>query len=1649
MVVATAAIFMFPAGNSVVAAEPSSVVKPSVDEPAIARVFDRGPMASSAEEILAMVAAMDRWPIPTTFDDPVTGKTVRRVEGSTERLPHRFLTDHRYEMRPDGSMEVHSWQLTRIIDRDDIAGGAEYNASYSPWHEDRPEIHGRVITPGGEVITLDPSQTIEQAEAGDGGRVISDRRQCVAMLSGCDVGSIIEWHCREVIRPTLPGIGCSRHRAIGDFDPYRCIRVRVTGSTPPRLDRSTFANRSSADDQNLGWTVRWFGPGDRDGDEVANAVQSDGRTLLVTRVNTPSIIDWYEPSSDHRSFPTLQIAHCNDWQTLGRIYGQVVDNVIEQQSGRVESFAQSVDAFEAFDAFDASSSDPITDWRQTLQTAVAALADKIRYTGWSLGDKAIYPATPDKTISRRYGDCKDQSTLLVAMLRRRGIDASIALVRSGGRRNALAELPSTGHFDHAIVAVANPTFVTGPNNAASHTFIDPTMHCDRNDDGVRFDYLSPGLWGRSALVCDGRSGLVQIPTSKIESFVDEDSIYTFDRTGQGTFTEICAASGPAANNTTARLDQEATRRLRRRVESRFADLWELKLAHGHIESGSPDDPVPSYTAVDVSEPIQMADRSGEKLSMALELSDDIEASDWFEQLTLAPEHQNDQAPPARTTDGRSVDHNGWADALPVYHRRGRFHWQHDQHFRYGTTVRVPADVQIRIDSQQWSRTIGLLSVDVSTSPVGLRDADAARSGGTIDRRSLWIDPTTPNPTAFRHCVYKETAPEVRRFWTHEDRCVRLEVNVHLSAGQMTADQWRQCDEMLRWAVKEKMFDSRVNAQGVYETGVASSDTMMQPTHGPPSRLKETVSVMTDWFTGDSPEKRRLQNILPRLNDLIDLAGRGNSHAWEEVASSLQMQGLFAVAVHLANDVAPDLDLDPNGQLQILCDFDLHRDFRPTFDPRQNDRRWPRNLNKLTPSEAVTWLGIKLVAKDGTLNLNRPTVDRAFGQWLKCYHAAINKRTNPTQLVVAQRAARWEFENEDSRRTILMAALVARRERELIPLAQKYDDLAAEPIIGLLRGDQRLPGDNGSDGDADRDRVRTNYLMLISAERFGLAQEFAQRHADQMPESWQINRKRPMRLGRLDPSNLRSAARWMVVDDMLCRQERLRSWAASPSAASHLIMARAGSLMPSQWCPLPLCMRSESLAHFVADRMHIETTVLADRLPMLIAYWPHSGYQYGDGPYEQYRGQYAFRDNIEVPNDQLLNAIRDSLPTNRLSGFWATFDDTTGGAVKRWQFAGRRDLAMMAPMLLKNWQENPSAINAQPIGTLLATLASDPNLSEKPHSLTALDIVQRLAPEESDNEEPMISSSLTRSLTNTRRATPRRQQYVQLDWMLRYLSATQTGPEEALKFLMLNHEVLWANDSRRIIEAVPPPIRSIVIAEMADCYSRLGLHDRAIRLSQDYALQTGRMDALAVLYRSVYLSWLPASHPMPQERRPIAVEHDWAGTIDAVAERIDDPGDLQLLSIYRSLFAGRSDEMLRRIERRRERELPMETWLLDPPQLLWVLIRSPGGLDPLRRELRRYENADFAAMSLPLRQAAACAALKLDRIGLAIQWGVPVVQNDPTGPLAASFIDRLSKSLGIDNWTRHSYSQYVTRPTAGQATEPTHRRAGVRFEPLLR
>ncbi len=143
-------------------------------------------------------------------------------------------------------------------------------------------------------------------------------------------------------------------------------------------------------------------------------------------------------------------------------------------------------------------------WAQTgepgafLRAATRWVQDEVRYFGMEVGDASHVPHAPQLVLQRRYGDCKDKSLLLVALLQARGLEAWPALVSRQHQEAIATMLPSPTVFDHVI---------TVARLGERELWIDAT----ESDQGGELEDGWIPAFGKALRIAPGVAGLSDVP----------------------------------------------------------------------------------------------------------------------------------------------------------------------------------------------------------------------------------------------------------------------------------------------------------------------------------------------------------------------------------------------------------------------------------------------------------------------------------------------------------------------------------------------------------------------------------------------------------------------------------------------------------------------------------------------------------------------------------------------------------------------------------------------------------------------------------------------------------------------------------------------------------------------------------------------------------------------------------------------------------------------------------------------------------------------------------------------------------------------------------------------------------------------------------
>jgi transglutaminase-like putative cysteine protease/tetratricopeptide (TPR) repeat protein len=339
--------------------------------------------------------------------------------------------------------------LYKVLTQKAAAEWASIAANWEPWHEERPALRARVITPDNVVHDLDPSTITDAPGKVTENDLFSDRRIIRAPLPAITPGSLVEEE--QVSKESTSffgGASVERFYFSGSvFVQHTRLTVEAPSGIPIRYDVRTLP------------------------DLKPQRTEADGRMRITFESGPVEAVEDVDPDlpSDAPAYSSVTFSTGGSWQRVAEEYAKIVDAQLAASDlkplvNRAVATQKSRD--------------------QKISALLQYVHREVRYTGVEFGEATIVPRSPNETLHRKYGDCKDKAALLVAMLRTAGIPAYVALLNAGSREDISADLPGLGMFDHAIV------YVPGI----------PDYWIDATDEYARLGELPNGDQGRLALV---------------------------------------------------------------------------------------------------------------------------------------------------------------------------------------------------------------------------------------------------------------------------------------------------------------------------------------------------------------------------------------------------------------------------------------------------------------------------------------------------------------------------------------------------------------------------------------------------------------------------------------------------------------------------------------------------------------------------------------------------------------------------------------------------------------------------------------------------------------------------------------------------------------------------------------------------------------------------------------------------------------------------------------------------------------------------------------------------------------------------------------------------------------------------------------------
>jgi hypothetical protein len=330
-----------------------------------------------------------------------------------------LLDDNQSLHEADGSA-YYNRRVARVVKTEGLANAGSRTLTWDPLRE-RVTIHALAIVRGGQridvlqggkdVLVLRREKNMERA-------MLDGRMSASIQIKDLQVGDLIDWSYTQERRDPVVGgrtndfermgwagkIGRYRSRLLWD-EGVPLVWKASTGFPEPKISKSGKTNELLVDVSGVS--------------APKPPVGAPARFLRLGELQATTYRGWNDVSA--RMAPLY-------------VKGATLapDSPIRAEAAAIA----------------AASTDP----KVRAFAALQMVEDKTRYLFLGMGDGGYKPAPADETWSRRFGDCKGKTVLLLALLRELGIEAEPVLVLAGASADGLDQrVPAAAQFNHVLV----------------------------------------------------------------------------------------------------------------------------------------------------------------------------------------------------------------------------------------------------------------------------------------------------------------------------------------------------------------------------------------------------------------------------------------------------------------------------------------------------------------------------------------------------------------------------------------------------------------------------------------------------------------------------------------------------------------------------------------------------------------------------------------------------------------------------------------------------------------------------------------------------------------------------------------------------------------------------------------------------------------------------------------------------------------------------------------------------------------------------------------------------------------------------------------------------------------------------------------------
>lgn len=327
------------------------------------------------------------------------------------------LADVRVErVAENGLSTVREQQIAYIASEQGARDYTTRTVTYSPGAQKLHVLHARVFKADGRIVNAETVSDSGPADATSA--MYYDTRTRTLRYPSLEKGDVIELDYR--LTPDT---------ATNPYGDYFGGLVTFGSFLPRKLQRYVLITPSSHPLHLAAERV-----------PKASETRAHGDTVYAWEMrNLPPLPNEPKEPATTEFAPYVHVSTFASWAQVGRWYAQLIAPQFKLDAALREELVK------------------LTAGKNTDEEKITAIHHFVlrntHYVALEFGVFSYKPYPVAQVYARRFGDCKDKASLMIALLRAAGIDADLALVRTRRLGDVTGEATSISIFNHAVVYV--------------------------------------------------------------------------------------------------------------------------------------------------------------------------------------------------------------------------------------------------------------------------------------------------------------------------------------------------------------------------------------------------------------------------------------------------------------------------------------------------------------------------------------------------------------------------------------------------------------------------------------------------------------------------------------------------------------------------------------------------------------------------------------------------------------------------------------------------------------------------------------------------------------------------------------------------------------------------------------------------------------------------------------------------------------------------------------------------------------------------------------------------------------------------------------------------------------------------------------------